>query len=301
MDKRVSVQAWLVLAMLTVWSPIATFAQPSAATDIISANPRIQNGKLVITGTTRSGNTKIRLDAQTSPAFNVTSNNVTKAFIYSIVYHPSDCVVTLQAVYPNNALGPPTNWVVANCGRGIVARGPWSGSLAYLTNDVVGFGGSSWRAKRNNVNKAPLAGPDWDLLASRGATGQVGPQGLQGTQGVQGVRGPAGAKGDAGPVGPRGLSGPPGPTGAGLRSIAGIFDSDCNEQTDSPLTGRMNGFECVIEWPPGSVDGVGVPMFACVGFSGMDVNPDGSGSLTVVTSFTGCPIFPVTVTSSGGS
>src|SRR5882724_101583 len=130
-------------------------AGSAGAADITAANPRIENGKLVVSGTTLQGTTKVRLEGQTASAFNVISNQTTKAFTLSVVYYPSDCVITLQKVNDNNTLGAATNWIVANCGGGVTPRGAWSNSLSYLTDDLVTSGGSTWRAKQNNTNKPP--------------------------------------------------------------------------------------------------------------------------------------------------
>ena len=187
------------------------FAVASAkanAADISAANPRIQNGRLVITGTTATANMRVRLDGQTAPEFNVISN-ASKAFTFNLVYLPADCIVALQKLTPPSTLGAATNWVVADCGvRGLSPRGNWNSTVPYLTNDLVTDGGSSWRAKSNNTGKAPPVNlPIWEQFAARGAIGPQGPQGPQGVQGppgqkgTDGTNGAPGAKGDSGPSG----------------------------------------------------------------------------------------------------
>lgn len=52
------------------------------AQNIRTAHPRIENGRLVITGTTLSGNTMVRLDDKVAAGFQVRSN-VTRAFTFS--------------------------------------------------------------------------------------------------------------------------------------------------------------------------------------------------------------------------
>jgi hypothetical protein len=160
---------------------------------------------------------RVRLEGQAAAAFNVTST-ASRAFTFSVVYYPSDCIVALQKLTPPSTLGAAVNAVVANCGaRGLSPRGAWSATAQYLTDDLVTSGGSSWRAKRNNVNKPPVAGTDWELFAQKGATGAPGAAGAQGPAGAAGAagpQGPAGATGAAGSPGPEGPEGPQGPAGA---------------------------------------------------------------------------------------
>ena len=199
------------MKVLAVWGAllVPTLCSSVHAQDIITANPRVQNGRLIITGTTAAPNMQLRLDGGTSAPFNVTSG-ASRAFTFNLVYLPSDCIATLQKV-TRTALGAPSNWVVANCGAaGLSPRGNWSGSLFYLKNDLVTSQGSSWRAKRDNTNKPPAAGADWELFAQRG---ERGPRGLTGQQGPLGEQGPPGWDGRTGPVGPRGPAGPQGPQG----------------------------------------------------------------------------------------
>ncbi|HXG64494.1 MAG TPA: hypothetical protein VNO70_05265 [Blastocatellia bacterium] len=107
-------------------------------------------------------------------------------------------------------------------GSAINVKGPWGPATPYVANDVVSFLGSSWIARRDNVNVPPAAGDDWMLLAQIGDTGPPGPKGDKGDAGVPGPVGPAGPqgpKGDTGPQGPvgpqgiQGLTGPQGPAG----------------------------------------------------------------------------------------
>src|SRR5882724_11337950 len=153
MFPRALLRTFLV-ASLAAATAVAGAANASPA-DITSANPRIENGKLVITGTTLTAGMKVRLDSQTAPTFNTTSGAAPgKAFTFSFVYLPSDCIVTLQKLTGVATLGAATNWVVGNCAAtGVSPRGAWSDTLPYLTNDLVTYQGSSWRAKHNNTNK----------------------------------------------------------------------------------------------------------------------------------------------------
>jgi len=99
--------------------------------------------------------------------------------------------------------------------------GAWNAVTTYHLDDLVTHQGSTWRAKRTNLNKVPPNRPnDWEKFAAkgnRGATGPAGPAGPQGPvgpqgpQGPQGVQGPQGPQGAQGPQGPQGIQGPPGP------------------------------------------------------------------------------------------
>jgi hypothetical protein len=215
-----------------LWAAIVYAASSghAQAADITVTAAKIQAGKLVITGTTQFGNTKVRLEGQPAAAFNTTSHPTAKTFAFSIVYHPGDCMVFLQKVNANNTVGPAAWGVVADCGPlALAPRGAWVTNYTYQTNDLVTFGGSSWRAKRANLNKSPSTSTaDWEVFAARGGTGPQGLQGFRGLQGPQGSQGPAGVagaagpKGPAGPAGARGLTGPQGMAGAaGAQGAAG--------------------------------------------------------------------------------
>jgi hypothetical protein len=95
-------------------------------------------------------------------------------------------------------------------GGAINVKGPWSSTTPYVANDVVSFLGSSWIARRNNLNVPPASGDDWMVLAQMGDIGPEGPKGDKGDKGETGATGPAGP---AGPQGPQGLIGPQGPQG----------------------------------------------------------------------------------------
>ena len=209
-------------------------AQAWAAPDIVVSTAKIEAGRLVITGTTATASMPVRLDAQTAATFNVTSS-ATKAFSFSIIYHPGDCIVALQRVLSASTLGAPTHAVVAGCGpRTIVPRGEWSMSTNYLANDLVTALGSSWLAKRDSVGRFPITQPTyWHKFTSKGDIGATGPQGPQGATGPQGPQGAAGAAGPQGATGPQGSQGPQGPQGqqgpagaAGQNGATGIVDTE---------------------------------------------------------------------------
>lgn len=268
------------------WLGLAVGAGAAQAQDIATANPRIQNGRLVITGTTSSGNMVLRLDGKVAAGFQVRSNNVTRAFAFSVLYHPGDCIVTLQKVNPNNALGAAANFVVGNCGLGFVPRGGWTAAASYLLNDVVTFGGQSWRAKRPSLNKTPVAGLDWELWAAKGAAGPIGPRGLQGVAGATGPAGLQGVAGPAGATGPTGASGQQGVAGPGLKTVAATFSvTDCTNQDSNGLIGTKVGNLCRVTWPAGTVDGYAIPFLTGGNFSNIVIQePDGSGLVDVAPS-----------------
>jgi len=106
-------------------------------------------------------------------------------------------------------------------------RDAWNNATAYVANNIVTSGGSTWIALVNNVNIAP--GTDatkWTLFAAKGDAGDQGIQGAQGPSGPAGYPGPTGAtgpqgaqgvpgpQGTAGSTGPQGLQGPAGANGA---------------------------------------------------------------------------------------
>jgi hypothetical protein len=103
---------------------------------------------------------------------------------------------------------------------GLSPRGPWSVSRSYAADDLVLFGGSSFRAQRDTVGDQPdISGSDWQLFAKggdKGLTGAEGPPGIPGASGEEGPAGPTGPQGAPGPkgsTGPRGFAGQPGPQG----------------------------------------------------------------------------------------
>ena len=280
------------LATLAVVSAAWAGTGLASAQDITAANPRIANGRLVITGTTQSGNMLVRLDGKVNAGFQVRSNNVTKAFTFSVLYHPGDCIVTLQKVNPNNTLGPAANFVVADCGLGFLPRGVWTAAASYLLNDVVTFGGSSWRAKRASLNKQPVAGLDWELWAAKGAAGPLGPRGLQGVAGAAGPpgpTGPAGPTGATGPVGPAGAQGPVGPRGPGANMVVATFQSStCANFDQNALVGSQepNG-DCLVTFAPGTLGYYGAHFIECgkTAPASFQFNLDGSGAIFVTPDF----------------
>ena len=165
MSTRISLLRPAVRSVAVV---LAAMAAPAQAADLSVSDARIDAGKLVITGTSATPNMRVRLDGQSGAGFNVTST-ATGEFKFSLVYLPSDCIVTLQKLTLPSTLGAPAHAVVSDCGpRGVSPRGAWGATSTYLTNDLVTYQGSTWRAKRESSNKAPVAGVDWELFAAGG-------------------------------------------------------------------------------------------------------------------------------------
>ena len=89
-------------------------------------------------------------------------------------------------------------------GPGLVWKGAWNSSTAYIVNDAVSSGGSSYRCILAHTNQAVTNTTYWAVVAQAGSQG---PQGLQGAQGVQGTTGPTGTTGAAGAAGATGATG----------------------------------------------------------------------------------------------
>lgn len=109
----------------------------------------------------------------------------------------------------------------------------WGANLSYLANDLVTVSGSTFRARRSNIGKPPVANAvDWEVFAAkgdagaRGAAGPAGADGEDGSRGEQGSQGIAGPKGVQGPKGDTGATGATGPAG---RSGRMIRESDSSE------------------------------------------------------------------------
>ncbi len=141
---------------------------------------------------------------------------------------------------------------------GMVWRGLWNATTAYLANDAVEYAGSAYVALMPSTNSAPPSA-NWDLLAAVGAKGDPGAKGdtgikgdpgdsvvgvslnvsdpncpfggakfTVGTQvsyacnGATGLKGDQGSQGAAGAVGAQGAQGPIGPQGtAGVKGDTG--------------------------------------------------------------------------------
>ena len=101
---------------------------------------------------------------------------------------------------------------------GLRWKGTWASGVQYLKDDAVAHEGAGYIATADTLDVMPPSAP-WQIIARRGAQGDVGPQGPIGAQGPQGEQGPIGplgpqgAQGLQGPLGPMGATGPMGPIG----------------------------------------------------------------------------------------
>jgi Collagen triple helix repeat (20 copies) len=187
---------------------VVTLTAPATAAEHITSLTKvtIEAGKLVIFGETRRARETVTLDDGVATAV----SNQRGIFSFEVEYLPANCLVELKV---RNAIKPA---VVANCGpKGINPLGAWRPTTRYVTDDLVTFRGSSWRAKRKSQRRRPDTFPAlWEAFALRGIRGPAGSQGPQGATGAQGAQG---ATGPQGPIGTTGLQGPqgnPGPQGA---------------------------------------------------------------------------------------
>ncbi len=183
---------------------------PAFAADVTITDAKIAGGKLVVTGTTATASMPLTLDDTYSG-----KSNGAKAFTFSLVYLPPDCIVAIN----KTGAAAKTQAVVANCAaRGLNAQGAWNNTTGYLTNDVVTQLGSVWRALKDNKGKSPSANPTaWEKFVQKGDTGAAGaegPAGAAGAAGGTGPQGPAGAAAEAGATGPQGAAG-----AAGVRIV----------------------------------------------------------------------------------
>jgi len=95
--------------------------------------------------------------------------------------------------------------------KGLNFAGAWNAAAAYVKDDVVTFGGSTWIADLASQGSQPdAAAPAWLLVAGKGDKGDKGDKGnagLDGLPGAQGLQGPQGVTGPAGPTGAAGTTG----------------------------------------------------------------------------------------------
>ena len=200
----------LSLGILAVAPQEARAVEPS----ITISKADISGGRLVVAGTVRGTAKSVGLDDQ----FTVAVSRGT--FQFSVVYHPSDCVVTLKAI---GGTGGTTQAVVGHCGTsGLYPQGPWSIATPYRVDDIVSYAGSAWRAVADNTGKTPPTNADaWELFVARGDAGPKGDTGSAGAAGAKGDPGETGPQGIQGLPGSAGQAGAPGPVGpTGVVSIA---------------------------------------------------------------------------------
>lgn len=71
---------------------------------------------------------------------------------------------------------------------GMIWSGAWNSSTAYVVNDVVSSGGSSYICIVANTNQPPTNAAYWSIVAQTGATGPTGPTGGVGPAGTPGTK-----------------------------------------------------------------------------------------------------------------
>ena len=133
-------------------------------------------------------------------------------------------------------------------GLSINWMGSWNSDTGYSINDAVEYNGSSYISVAESTGKTPETSTNWELLASKGDTGDQGPPGEAGPQGPQGKIGPEGPQGMPGlegPQGPQGKTGPPGPQGEvgppGDPTLAEEFVELQNAVKMLPKSGMIEG------------------------------------------------------------
>jgi hypothetical protein len=198
---------------------------------------------------------------------------------------------------------------------GFTFRGSWSGSTAYLPNDVVSRAGSSYIALVAATAIDPAVdvatgGGRWNLIAQRGsdgapgapgpggavgatgtagAMGPAGPQGIAGAMGATGATGVAGPRGPAGAAGATGAQGPAGPAGpqgsAGAQGANGIGllisrDGDLTGAGFHVLEGNKDGRENTALGGEALLANVSGNANTALGYRAL-VNAEGSNNIAV--------------------
>lgn len=109
---------------------------------------------------------RLRLEGQPYAAFNTTAGRDGR-FEFGVIYHPGDCIISVQRFTAPDVLDVPVEGLVANCTRDrVTPRGSWKASNFYQPSDLVTFEGATWRARRANRNAQPDPGSNWELFAS---------------------------------------------------------------------------------------------------------------------------------------
>jgi hypothetical protein len=206
-------------------------AAPASAANVAIRHAEIVNGKLRVSGVAHLANVMLTLDGKYN-----SRSNAWGAFNFSVIYHPTDCIVGVSLAQKNAA---PARAVVANCAPGLNVRGNWRAAARYTTNDLVNFSGAVWRAVRNSSGKAPTRqSAFWDEFIGGGERGPRGPKGDDGATGPAGPSGPAGAAGATGSQGPVGPTGPQGPAGPNTLA-SGSVTAPSLSFTSDPKTGMF--------------------------------------------------------------
>lgn len=107
-------------------------------------------------------------------------------------------------------------------------KGEYDSAKSYTRLDAVTYQGSSYVCLSDTTSAPP--GDSWQLLADKGATGDVGPQG---------------PKGDTGPVGPQGPAGPAGKDGvtpdvSNLATKTDLANYYTKTETDSAISSSID-------------------------------------------------------------
>jgi hypothetical protein len=204
--KRLGARA-ISLGRLLATTALLTFTSAGVSlADIIVQDAQVSAGRLKITGSSLTG-TKVVLD----DIYSASINAVTRQFAFDVLYRPGNCISLLRLV---GATAPLKQFLIANCGPGVTAKGNWLSTKVYSPNDLVTSNGSAWRAKtRVPAGNDAISGGYWEEFAAKGSDGAKGETGPQGAKGDTGPQGAQGAKGDTGEIGPHGTKGDTGETG----------------------------------------------------------------------------------------
>jgi hypothetical protein len=188
-----------ILAILAGKMSVAAYSGSAAYTAFTSACSSGGNLYLCIAATTGNAPPNATYWLLVGPVPAAQSGlNWRGAWNSGATYAAGDLAVSGGVLYValtgnTNSAPPNANWQVLAMtvvNSVITWRGAWSSSTNYAVNDAVSDGGNAYIAVAPNTNSEP-PNSNWNLLASKGATG---------------VAGSAGATGATGPAGPAGLT-----------------------------------------------------------------------------------------------
>jgi Collagen triple helix repeat (20 copies) len=189
----------ILFASLAALSAFAVSAQAAITVD----RATIKQGVITLQGTAEPG-VVITLDGGVAK---VTADKTGKFDFGELNYVPGSCIIKLTSPGQTSVLAS-----VRHCDPiTLKSKGEWKPATSYITDELVFYSGSTWRAKGKvpaQIHPSEMNGKYWELFAEGGA---------------EGPRGATGAQGPAGPAGPQGVVGPPGPQGvAGTTGQQGI-------------------------------------------------------------------------------
>jgi hypothetical protein len=171
------------------------------------------------------------------------------------------------------------DWVlIARAGRDAIRpslRGAFNFAETYKYLDVVALNGDSFIARKDDPGDCPGSG--WQLLVSRGETGDKGQPGPRGEKGDKGEAGPRGAPGIPGPCGKPGEKGDPGPPGR--LPIAKTYQPEAVHYCGDVVAHEGSTFQalCDTARAPPNVDD-----WICIASAGRDaITPTVSGAYNV--------------------